>query len=167
MPLMIRAAVPADAATIVSFIRALAEYEREPNVVEVTTTQLRTQMESADPPFECILAEYDAHAVAFALFFRNYSTWRGGPGLYLEDLFVRQEYRGRGIGGALMTRLAEITLERGWHRMEWAVLNWNTNAQSFYGERGAKPMESWTTWRLEGDAIMRLAHATAADVKKR
>ncbi|HXZ87337.1 MAG TPA: GNAT family N-acetyltransferase [Candidatus Binataceae bacterium] len=159
MTLTIRFATPRDADTIVRFIRGLAQYEREPNAVEVTASQIRAQMESADPPFECLLAEFDAEAVAFALFFRNYSTWRGRPGLYLEDIFVRDEYRGRGVGGALIRRLAQIALERGCTRIEWAVLNWNTPAQSFYREYGARPLDSWTIWRLEGDALARAARA--------
>lgn len=157
MTLTIRFAAPRDADTIVRFIRGLAQYEREPNAVEVTAAQIRAQMESVDPPFECLLAEFDAEAVAFALFFRNYSTWRGRPGLYLEDIFVREEYRGRGIGGALIRRLAQIALERGCARIEWAVLNWNTPAQSFYREYGARPLDTWTVWRLEGDALARVA----------
>lgn len=157
MTLTIRFATPRDAETIVRFIRGLAEYEREPGAVEVTAAQLRAQMESADRPFECLLAEFDAEAVAFALFFRNYSTWRGRSGLYLEDIFVREEYRGRGIGGALMRRLAQIAVERDYARIEWSVLNWNTPAQSFYREYGARPLDSWTVWRLEGDALVRAA----------
>lgn len=155
MTLTIRFATPRDAETIVQLIRGLAEYERDPGAVEVTAAQIRTQMESADPPFECLLAEYDAEAAGFALFFRNYSTWRGRAGLYLEDIFVREAYRGRGVGGALMRRLIQITVERGWARMEWAVLNWNTPAQSFYREHGARPLDNWTTWRLDGDALVR------------
>ena len=155
MTLTIRFATPRDAETIVQLIRGLAEYERDPGAVEVTAAQIRTQMESVDPPFECLLAEYDAEAAGFALFFRNYSTWRGRAGLYLEDIFVREVYRGRGVGGALMRRLIQITVERGWARMEWAVLNWNTPAQSFYREHGARPLDNWTTWRLDGDALVR------------
>lgn len=149
MTLTIRFATSRDAATILELIRGLAEYEREPAAVEVTTDRLRHQMDSANPPFECLIAEFDAAPVGFALFFRNYSTWRGSPGLYLEDLFVLEEHRGRGVGGALMRRLGEIVTERGWGRLEWAVLNWNTPAQSFYRELGARPMAAWTTWRLD------------------
>jgi GNAT superfamily N-acetyltransferase len=158
MTLTIRDATPRDAETILHFIRGLAEYEREPDALEINAAQLRAQMESGDPPFECILAEYDAEAVAFALFFRNYSTWSGRPGLYLEDIFVRDKYRGRGIGGALMRRLGEIVNERGWGRMDWAVLNWNTPAQSFYREYGARPMGKWSLWRLEGADLKRLGN---------
>ncbi|MBV8454799.1 MAG: GNAT family N-acetyltransferase [Deltaproteobacteria bacterium] len=149
MTLTIRFAVPSDANTILCFIRGLAEYERVPDAVRVTATEIRAQMESADPPFECLLAEYESEPAGFALFFRNYSTWTGRCGLYLEDLFVRAEYRGRGIGGALMRRLGEIAAERGWARMDWAVLDWNTNAQSFYREHGGYPLERWTGWRLD------------------
>ena len=157
MTLTIRFATPRDADAIVRFIRGLAEYEREPGAVQVSAAQIRAQMESADPPFECLLAEFDAEAVAFALFFRNYSTWRGRPGLYLEDIFVRDEYRGRGIGGALIRRLAQIAVERDYACIEWTVLNWNTPAQSFYREYGARPLDTWTVWRLEGDALARAA----------
>jgi GNAT superfamily N-acetyltransferase len=149
MILTIRFAMPADAGIIVSFIRALAEYERVPAAVRVTEGEIRTQMQSGDPPFECLLAEYEGNPIGFALFFRNYSTWTGRSGLYLEDLFVLKEYRGSGIGGALMRRLGEIADERGWARMDWAVLNWNTHAQSFYREHGAYPLEGWTSWRLD------------------
>ena len=149
MTLTIRFATPADAGIIVSFIRALAEYERMPAAVKVTGGEIRAQMQSGVPPFECLLAEYESNPVGFALFFRNYSTWTGRCGLYLEDLFVLNEYRGRGIGGALMRRLREVANERGWARMDWAVLNWNTHAQSFYREQGGYPLEGWTSWRID------------------
>ena len=151
MTLSIRFATPDDSATILNFIRKLAEYEGEPGAVEVTADQLRSQMESEHPPFECILAEFDARAAGFALFFPNYSTWRGRPGLFLEDIFVLEEHRGSGVGGALMRRMKEIVAERGWGRMEWSVLNWNTSAQSFYRDQGAHPMDEWTIWRIDGD----------------
>jgi GNAT superfamily N-acetyltransferase len=149
MILTIRFATPDDAAVILRFIRGLADYEHDLAAVTVTAAQLRAQMASPDPPFECLLAEYDAAAAGFALFFRNYSTWRGQPGLYLEDLFVLDEYRGRGVGGALMRRLGELVVERGWARMDWAVLDWNTPAQSFYRDHGALPQDGWTLWRLD------------------
>jgi GNAT superfamily N-acetyltransferase len=149
MILTIRFAVPSDANTIVRFIRGLAEYERVPGAVKVTAAEIRSQMESRDPPFECLLAEYESEPAGFAVFFRNYSTWTGRCGLYLEDLFVREEYRGRGVGGALMRRLGEVAAARGWARMDWAVLDWNTNAQSFYREHGGYQLERWTSWRLD------------------
>ena len=149
MTLTIRFATATDAGIIVNFICALAEYERVPAAVKVTTDEIRAQMQSGDPSFECLLAEYESNPVGFALFFRNYSTWTGRCGLYLEDLFVSEEYRGRGIGGALMRRLREVADERGWARVDWAVLNWNTHAQSFYREQGGYPLEGWTSWRLD------------------
>jgi GNAT superfamily N-acetyltransferase len=149
MTLSIRFALPADAGTIVGFIRALAAYERSPEAVSATAADIRAQLESDDPPFECILAEYESEPVGFALFFRSYSTWTGRPGLYLEDLLVREDYRGRGVGGALMRRLGEIAAERGWARMDWSVLDCNTSAQSFYREHGAYPLQQWTRWRID------------------
>jgi GNAT superfamily N-acetyltransferase len=149
MTLTIRFATPADAAIIVSFIRALAEYERVPEAVRVTEAEIRAQMQTDDPPFESLVAEFESTPVGFALFFRNYSTWTGRCGLYLEDLFVLEKYRGQGIGGALMRRLSEVADERGWARIDWAVLNWNTQAQSFYREHGGYPLEGWTSWRLD------------------
>jgi GNAT superfamily N-acetyltransferase len=160
MTLSIRFATPDDAVTILEFIRKLAEYEREPGAVEVTADQLRSQMESDRPPFECLMAEFDARAAGFALFFPNYSTWRGRPGLFLEDLFVLDEYRGRGVGGALMRRLREIVSERGWGRMEWSVLNWNTTAQNFYRDQGAYPLDEWSIWRIDGDDSIRRGTGT-------
>ncbi len=157
MSLSIRFATPFDAELMVGFVRALAEYEREPEAVEVTAEVLRTQMESADPPFECLIAEQDGAAVGFALFFRNYSTWRGRPGLFLEDLFVVPESRRQGVGRALLRSLAAIAVERGWARMEWSVLDWNAGAQRFYRSLGAEPLEAWTMWRLSGAALERLS----------
>jgi GNAT superfamily N-acetyltransferase len=157
MGLSIRFATAQDAEQIVDFIRELAIYEREPEAVEVTPGILRAQMESANPPFECLLAELDGAAVGFALFFRNYSTWRGRAGLFLEDLFVPERYRRKGVGSALLGRLAAISVERGYGRMEWSVLNWNKPAQDFYRKLGATPMDEWTIWRLSADALDRAA----------
>ena len=157
MELTIRFARAADAETIVGFVRGLAEYEHEPDAVELTAAQLASELASDAAPFECLIAEADGAAVGFALFFRNYSTWRGRPGLFLEDIFVPDAYRGLGVGAALMRRLALIASERGWGRMEWSVLNWNTPAQDFYRKAGARPLDEWTTWRIDGDALARLA----------
>jgi GNAT superfamily N-acetyltransferase len=158
MELTIRFATAADAETIVSFVRGLAEYEREPDAVELTAAQLAAELESDAALFECLIAEADGAPVGFALFFRNYSTWRGRPGLFLEDIFVPEAFRGRGVGRALMRRLAQVASERGWGRMEWSVLNWNTLAQDFYRKAGGLPLTEWTTWRIEGEALKRLAH---------
>ncbi len=153
MGLSIRFATARDAEVIVGFVRGLAEYEREPEAVEVTPGILRTQMESSNPPFECLLAEEDGAGVGFALFYRNYSTWRGRPGLFLEDLFVPEQYRRKGIGSALLARLAAIAVERGYGRMEWSVLNWNKPAQDFYRTLGATPMDQWTIWRVSAGTL--------------
>ena len=153
MGLSIRFATARDAEVIVGFVRGLAEYEREPEAVEVTPGILRTQMESPNPPFECLLAEEDGAGVGFALFYRNYSTWRGRPGLFLEDLFVPEQHRRKGIGSALLARLAAIAVERGYGRMEWSVLNWNKPAQDFYRTLGATPMDQWTIWRVSAGTL--------------
>ncbi len=157
MAIAIRLAAPADAQLVLRFIRGLAEYERQPEAVQATAASLRAQMEAQDPPFECLIAERDGEPAGFALFLRNYSTWSGRPGLYLEDLFVPEAHRGCGVGKALLKRLAAITLERGWARMEWAVLDWNTPAQGFYRALGAAPKDEWTVWRLDGPALAKVA----------
>ena len=165
MNLHIRFARPADAPLIHRFICELAEYEKEPDAVEVDPPTLAAQMAQARPPFECLIAEQrDAGADAprplgFALFFHNYSTWRGRHGLYLEDLFVPPAHRGQGVGKALLTRLGAIAVERGCGRMEWSVLDWNTPAIRFYESLGARPMDEWTTWRLTGPALDALGAA--------
>lgn len=154
--LEIRAARPEDAATVLGFIRELAEYEREPAAVETTAATLEEQLARANPPFECLLAELNGKACGFALFFSNYSTWRGQSGIYLEDLFVPESRRGEGIGKALLTAVARIAVQRGCPRMEWAVLDWNQPAIDFYRSLGAVPMAEWTTFRLTGDALQRV-----------
>jgi GNAT superfamily N-acetyltransferase len=153
----IRFATAADAQLILHFIRQLASYEREADAVIATPALIRSQMEQPQPPFECLIAEYDGEPAGFALFFRNYSTWRGRPGLYLEDFFVPERLRGRGIGKALFKRMAQLVVERGWARMEWAMLDWNHPTQEFYRARGAVAKDEWTTWRLDGDALTRVA----------
>lgn len=157
MPVTVRFAAPADAELILHFILGLAEYEHEADAVQATAASLRAQMREARPPFECLIAERDGEAAGFALFFQNFSTWSGRPGLYLEDLFVPEEHRGHGVGKALLNRLAAITVERGWARMEWAVLDWNTPAQGFYRRLGAVAKDQWTVWRLDGAALATLA----------
>ncbi len=147
--MLIRFATPDDAETIHDFICELAEYEREPDAVEVTPETLRAQVGDA---FECLLAEADG-PVGFALFFHNYSTWRGKRGLYLEDLYVTPAARGRGIGKALFERLGAIARERDCARMEWSVLDWNEPAIRFYEALGAKPMTGWSTWRLSDEGL--------------
>ncbi|MFO0636677.1 MAG: GNAT family N-acetyltransferase [Nannocystaceae bacterium] len=160
--LRIRVASPDDAATILAFIGELASYEREPDAVELTLPQLREQLAASAPPFECVLAELDGAPVGFALFFHNYSTWRGRRGLYLEDLYVTPVARGAGVGKALLQHLAQLAVQRGCARFEWAVLDWNTPAIGFYRRLGAEALDAWTVYRLSGDALARLAEGAAA-----
>jgi len=155
-----RPARPDDAAAILTLIQALADYEREPDAVQVTEDVLRAQLSADRPPFECLLADADGEIVGFALFFHNYSTWRGKAGIYLEDLFVLPDRRGHGVGLALFRALAGIARERGCARLEFSVLDWNTPAQDFYTRIGARPLSDWTTWRLADDGIAVLADAT-------
>ena len=157
--MQIRQATPSDAQTIHDMIVALATFEREPDAVEVTVVQLAEQLAETSPPFECIIASSAGQDVGFALYFYNYSTWRGRRGLYLEDLFVPPVHRGRGIGKRLLTELAHIAVERGCARFEWSVLDWNQPAIDFYEALGATPMDEWTTYRLTGEALQRLASA--------
>ncbi|MCW8133575.1 MAG: GNAT family N-acetyltransferase [Planctomycetota bacterium] len=162
MSLEIRVAVPDDAQTIFELIRGLAEYEKEPQAVEVTPAILRAQMESAQPPFECLIAFWAGTPVGFALYFQNYSTWKGRPGMYLEDLFVQPSARGHGVGKALLVLLAKICAERGYGRFEWAVLDWNAPAIGFYKKLGARPMDEWTVFRLTGESLHDLAKVSEA-----
>ena len=151
-----RFATPDDATLIYDFIVALAVYEREPDVVEATPASLRAQLEASSPPFECLIAEQGEAPVGFALFFHNYSTWRGQQGLYLEDLFVLESHRGQGIGKHLLSTLAAMTLSRGCTRLEWQVLDWNQPAIDFYAALGAPVRRGWLPCRLEGEPLVTL-----------
>lgn len=156
MPL--RPATEADLGTIIELIHALAEYEREPDAVRLVRDELRLHLFGPRPYAEVVLAETGEGASAgFALFFHNFSTWEGKPGIYLEDLFVRPEFRGQGYGKALLAELARLAVERGCARLEWAVLDWNEPSIQFYRALGAVPMDEWTTYRLAGDALTTLA----------
>jgi GNAT superfamily N-acetyltransferase len=157
MTLTIRAAVAADVPQILAFIRALAEYERAPDAVIATEEGLLRDGFGSNPYYQCLIAELDGKPAGFALYFFEYSTWLGRPGIYLEDLFVPPELRGRGIGKALLTRVAAIALEKGCLRLKWAVLDWNTPAIDFYRAMGAEFMDEWRTVRLTGEALARLA----------
>lgn len=152
----IRTATPDDAEVICRFIRELATYEREPDAVEATAESLRAQLTSREPPFECLIGEIDAEAQGFALFFPSYSTWRGRAGIYLEDLFVSEQVRGRGLGRALFAAVARIAVTRQSARLEWSVLDWNRPAIEFYEALGAVPMSEWTVFRLTGEALSKL-----------
>jgi GNAT superfamily N-acetyltransferase len=153
----IRPACVADAPIILKLIRDLATYERAPNEVTATEEQLVDVLFGEKPAAEVLLAFEKDTPVGFALFFHNFSTWLGRPGLYLEDLFVKPEKRGKGYGRALLVDLAKIAYERGCGRMEWAVLDWNNPAIKFYRALGAKPMDEWTVFRLTRDGIAELA----------
>ena len=153
----IRPATEADLGTIEELIRALAEYERMADEVVTTSQLLRQNLFGERPYAEVLIAEVDGEAAGFALFFHNFSTFVGRPGIYLEDLFVRPEHRAKGFGKALLKRLAEIAVERGCGRMEWAVLDWNEPAIGFYKKLGARPNDDWTVYRLAGESLRNLA----------
>ncbi len=153
----IRPAVPKDIPLILELIRDLATYERAPNDVTATEDQLHQVLFGEKPSAEVLIARERTEAVGFAVFFHNFSTWLGKPGLYLEDLFVRPEKRGHGYGRALLTELARIARDRNCGRMEWAVLDWNEPAIQFYRKLGAKPMHEWTVFRLMPDEFEKLA----------
>jgi GNAT superfamily N-acetyltransferase len=155
----IRSAYLDDVPIILELIRDLATYERAPNEVTATEEQLVDVLFGERPAAEVLLAFEKDAPVGFAVFFHNFSTWLGRPGLYLEDLFVKPEKRGKGYGRALLVDLARIARDRGCGRMEWAVLDWNEPAIKFYRALGAKPMDEWTVFRLTPDGIARLAQS--------
>ena len=155
----IRSATESDVPIILSLIRELAEYERAPDAVVATETGLREVLFGSKRSAEVLLALEKGGPVGFAVYFYNFSTWLGRPGLYLEDLFVRPAVRGKGYGRALLERLAQIAQERGCGRMEWAVLDWNDPAIQFYRKLGAEPMNEWTVFRLTGEGISKLANS--------
>ncbi|MGP8259308.1 MAG: N-acetyltransferase family protein [Acidobacteriaceae bacterium] len=176
--LNIRPATPADIPDILAFIRELAEYEREPASAIATPADILRDGFGPTPRFHCLIAEWSEPAPAslsltdtlqsatgtlvpagFALYFYNYSTWRGHAGIYLEDLFVRPPFRKRGIGKALFAAVAAIAVEEGCPRLEWAVLDWNTPAIDFYRSLGAIPLSEWTTMRLSGPPLAALARS--------
>jgi GNAT superfamily N-acetyltransferase len=152
----IRHANPGDESLVLELIRELAEYERLADAVEATPELLHEALFGDRPSAEAVIAEWDGQVAGFALYFTNFSTFVGRPGLYLEDLFVLEAYRGRGIGKALLLHLAGIARERHYGRMEWSVLDWNQPAIDFYHSLGAKPMDEWTVFRLDEAALGRL-----------
>ena len=155
----IRPATEADLGVIEALIRALAEYERMRDEVVMDAALLRRNLFGERRFAEVLIAEENSEAAGFALFFHNFSTFVGRPGIYLEDLFVKPEHRGKGYGKALLRRLAEIAVERECGRLEWAVLDWNEPAIGFYQSLGARPNNEWTVYRLAGEALETLAHA--------
>jgi GNAT superfamily N-acetyltransferase len=160
--LQIRFATEADVPLITRFIRELAEYEQLAHEVVATEESVRETVFGERRHVEVLIAEADGQAAGFALFFHNYSTFLARPGIYLEDLYVRPELRGKGYGKALLSRLARIARERNCGRFEWAVLNWNEPAIRFYESLGALPMNHWTVYRVTGDALDRLAGQSGA-----
>jgi GNAT superfamily N-acetyltransferase len=155
--LAIRDAAPDDVATILRLVRELAHYEREPDAVVATEAMLAENLFGEGAHVHAHIAERDGRAAGLALWFLNYSTWTGRPGLYLEDLFVDPGERKSGVARALMVALAEEALARGCARMDWSVLDWNTEAMKFYEAIGARRHEGWQPWRIEGEGIARLA----------
>ena len=154
---MIRAATVDDVPVIFALVHELATYEREPDAVVATEQHFRNALFGDNPKAFCLVAVDDNDTVVgFAIWFLNFSTWLGTHGIYLEDLFVRPDARGGGHGRALLTELARIAVERGYGRVEWAVLDWNEPAQGFYANLGAKPQDDWTVWRLTGSALTAL-----------
>lgn len=156
---MIRAAEPSDVPVVLELVHELAAYEREPDAVVATEDDLREALFGPDAVAGCQVAELDGQVVGFALWYRSFSTWLGKPGLWLEDLFVRPEARGTGLGRALLVSLAEICVENGWPRFEWWVLDWNAPAQGFYRSLGARPEDEWTVWRVDGAQLRALGGA--------
>ena len=158
--LSIRPATAADVSLILEFIRGLAEYERAPKAVRATEDDIRRYGFGPNPLFRCLIAEWENRPAGFALFFYNYSTWYGRPGLYLEDLFVLPEMRGKGLGKALLRELAQIAIKENCYGLAWMVLNWNEPAIKFYQSLGAELLNEWETMRLRGEPLERLANET-------
>jgi len=154
---LIRAATPEDVPLILQLIRELAEYERLAHEVRATEARLHATLFVPHPAAEVVIAELDSTPVGFAVFFASYSTWEATPGLYLEDLFVRPEARGRGVGRELLEHVARLTVARGWARLEWRVLDWNEPSIAFYRRLGGEPLDDWTVFRVTGDSLKKLA----------
>ena len=154
--LEIRAAQPEDVGTILELIRGLAEYEHEPQAAQATEQDLLRDGFGPNPKFHCVIADWDGEAAGFALYFYNYSTWKGRAGIFLEDIFVWPQYRRKGIGKALLLHVAQTAVAENCGRYEWLVLDWNTPAIEFYEALGAKLMKQWLPMRVEGGALIEL-----------
>jgi len=154
---VIRPACPEDVPAILALVRDLAEYERALHQVEATVEQLHDALFSPDPRAYGLVAEHEGTVAGFAIWFLSFSTWLGRHGVYLEDIYVRPELRGLGYGRSLLQELARICVDRGYGRLEWAVLDWNEPALGFYRSLGAEAQEEWTVHRVRGDALKRLA----------
>jgi GNAT superfamily N-acetyltransferase len=155
--LNIRSTTSEDIPLILQFIRDLAEYEKEPQSAVATENDLMRDGFSQNPKFRVVIAEWNGEPAGFALFFYHYSTWRGQPTLFLEDLFVRPQYRGKGIGKSLLVYLAKVAVAENCGRFEWQVLDWNTPSIEFYKSLGAVVMKEWLTMRIAGEGISKLA----------
>lgn len=158
MPDRVRAATPDDVPAILQMIHDLAAFEREPDAVKATPELLHDALFGADPAASALIAlDEVGEPAGFALWYRTFSTWEGVPGLYLEDLYVAEPERGSGLGRTLLSALARIAVHRGWTRLEWAVLRWNTGAIDFYDGLDARPLDDWLTYRLEGQTLRTVA----------
>lgn len=160
--LAIRPARPGEAALVLGFVRELAAYERLSHECEASEADIAAALFGDAPRVFCDIAEWEGAPVGFALWFPNFSTFSGRHGIYLEDLFVRPSHRGRGIGTAMMVRLARLCAERGWTRFQWSVLDWNAPSIAFYRAIGAELLEEWTVCRVSGAALARLASREGA-----
>ncbi len=156
--MQIRLAIPGDIEDIHRLIYELAVYEKAPEQMVATIDQINGSLFNNQPVAFCHVAEVDGKIVGIALWFLNYSTWLGKPGIYLEDLFVQPEYRGHGIGKGFMKTLAQLCIERGYERFQWWVLDWNEPSIEFYKSFGAVPMDEWTVFRLSGGALKKFAN---------
>jgi GNAT superfamily N-acetyltransferase len=154
---LLRAAEPRDVPAIVGLIRELAEFERLTHLLRVTPETLRPHLFGDKPVVECVVGELGGEVVAFALFFTNFSTFLAKPGLYLEDLYVKPEHRGRGLGRALLEHLGALAVQRDYGRFEWSVLDWNEHAIRFYKAMGASVLPEWRICRVTGDALQNFA----------
>jgi GNAT superfamily N-acetyltransferase len=160
MTLIIRPARPGEAPLVFALVRELAEYEKLQHEVDATEAMIDAALFGPQPSVFADIAEWNGEPVGFALWFRNYSSFRGRHGIYLEDIFVRPAFRGKGIGKALLAQLARRCVQEGWTRLEWAVLDWNTPSIEFYKAQGAELMDGWTVCRVSGDALEQLAGAS-------
>jgi len=152
----IRRATAFDARVVLELIQELAEYEKAPNEVEAREEDLLATLFTSQPQVFCDLIEYQGEVAGMAIWFLNYSTWQGKHGIYLEDLFIRPEFRGRGLGKSLLIHLAEICEEKGYGRLQWWVLDWNSPAIEFYKNLGAEAMSEWTVFRVSGESLNKL-----------
>jgi GNAT superfamily N-acetyltransferase len=157
MPVKIRTAIKSDLPVILQFIHDLAKYEKAPNEVKLSLDELNDSLFGQNPQVFCLISQQDNETTGFAVWHLNYSTWLGKHGIYLEDLYVDPKFRGQGHGKALLQKLAQICIEKGYKRLQWWVLDWNESAIDFYKSIGAEPMDEWTVFRLSGSSLRKLA----------